>query len=79
MVNAINLTKGQKTPTPALIKIGKLEASLKVKNPQKFKLYALSINGKRMCEIPLTATDSTLNISIDTKKTPNVFFELVAK
>ena len=79
MVNAINLTKGQKIPTSALIKVGKLEASLKVKNPQKFKLYALAINGKRMCEIPLTATDSSLNISIDTKNTPSVFFELVAK
>lgn len=76
LVNAINITKGQKTPTGALIKIGKLEATLRVNNPQDFKLYALSISGKRMKEIPLSVDGKNLKISIDTKETPSVFFEL---
>ena len=77
LVNAINITKGQKTPTPALLKIGELHATLKLKNPQGFKLYALSINGKRTKEIPLTTTENELKIAINTKNTPAVFFELV--
>ena len=77
MVNAVNITKGQTLPTPALLKIGKLEATLRVNNPQDFKLYALSISGKRIKEIPLVASEKSLKISINTKEAPAVFFELV--
>jgi len=67
---------------PILMRTGKLNITLKCKNPAKMALYALRIDGTRRDKLPVTADGDVLKITIDTAALKNgntPFFELVAE
>ncbi len=65
-----------KSNSDILILRGKLSAELKIPEGEKYKLYALAMNGERMSEIPTKIENGVLKINIDNAKTPTTFFEL---
>ncbi len=79
VIESKNITKGEKTSVPAIIKKGKLSIALKLSNPENYKLYSLKINGKRDKQIPFSSNGNEAFIRINNAKTPTVFFELVAE
>lgn len=67
---------------PALLRVGRLEATLKNANAAKMSLYALGFDGCRRERLPLAVADGVVKIALDTaalKKGPTPFFELVAE
>ena len=67
---------------PVLMRVGKLELTLKNSNASKMSLYALGFDGTHHEKLPLKYADGILNVSIDTatlKDGPTPFFELVAE
>jgi hypothetical protein len=72
----IVLTKGNQTP---LLLTGTLSASLALPAGRDYELHALSVNGVRREEIPMSYKDGRWLINIDTatlENGPTVFFEL---
>ena len=65
--------------TPSIIQTGKFTVALNNRNASKLKAYALAMSGERFAEIPVKAENGKAVISIDTAKTPAVYFELTAK
>ena len=65
--------------TPSIIRTGKFTVALKNKNASGLKAYALDMSGERIAEIPVKAENGKAVFSIDTAKTPAIFFELTAK
>ena len=65
--------------TPAIIQAGKFTVALNNKNASALKVYALAMSGERIAEIPVKAENGKAVISIDTAKTPAIYFELTAK
>lgn len=45
---------------PHIVRIGEAEISLRIKNPSKFKVWALATSGKRLEEIPSRVVDDKL-------------------
>ncbi len=67
---------------PILMRTGKLNITLKCKNPAKMSLYALRVDGTRREKLPVTVEGDTLKIAFDTatlKDGVTPFFELVAE
>ncbi len=65
---------------PALMRCGKLDATLTCEAPELFSLYALGFDGARREKLPLSVVDRQLRIQIDTATLadgPTSFFELV--
>ena len=65
---------------PALMRCGKLDATLTCEAPESFSLYALGFDGARREKLPLSVVDGQLRIRIDTATLaggPTSFFELV--
>ena len=65
--------------TPSIIQTGKFTVALNNKNASGLKAYALDMSGERIAQIPVKAENSKAVISIDTEKTPAIFFELTAE
>lgn len=65
--------------TTAIIQTGKFTVALDNKNASDLKAYALSMSGERIAQIPVKAENNKAVISINTAKTPAVFFELATK
>jgi hypothetical protein len=66
--------------SPALMRCGKLSATLTCETPESFSLYALGFDGGRRERLPVSVTDGQLRIQIDTATLadgPTPFFELV--
>ena len=67
---------------PPLLKTGRISFTLKNKNAEKLRLYALRFDGSRIEEIPLKKSAGTLSGTIDTVKIKEgvpFFFELCAR
>jgi hypothetical protein len=67
---------------PILMKVGKLDVTLKNANSTGMSLYALGFDGIRREKIPMESHGGTLKIMIDSgslKDGPTPFFELVAE
>ena len=67
---------------PVLLRVGKLEATLRNDQAATMRLYALGLDGSRQEELPLTAKAGVIHLSLDTrtlKKGPTPFFEIVAE
>ena len=64
--------------TPAIIQSGRFTVALNNKNASALKAYALDMSGERIAEIPVKVKNGKAVISIDTAKTPAVYFELTA-
>ena len=65
--------------SPALMRCGKLSATLDCKAPRSFSLYALGFDGGRREKLPVSVVDGQLRIEIDTATLadgPTSFFEL---
>ena len=52
--------------SPALMRCGKLSATLTCKSPEKFSIYALGFDGSRRERLPVSVADGRLRIQIDT-------------
>ena len=63
----------------AVIQTGKFTVALGNKNASGLKAYAISMSGERIAQIPVRKENGKAVISIDTAKTPAVFFELATK
>ena len=66
--------------SPALMRCGKLNATLTCDTPESFSLYALAFDGSRREKLPLSVADGQLRIQINTAALadgPTSFFELV--
>ena len=75
-------TRIQNGTTPILLETGTFRAVLSNRNAQKFKLYALGTDGRRITELPLTKSAGQIGIDVNTAKIPagpTVYFELTAK
>lgn len=65
---------------PALMRCGKLHATLTCAVPESFSLYALRFDGGRREKLPVSVVDGRLQVQIDTATLangPTPFFELV--
>lgn len=66
--------------SPALMRCGRLSATLACDSPESFSLYALGFDGSRREKLPVSVADGGLRIQIDTATLadgPTSFFELV--
>jgi hypothetical protein len=66
--------------SPALMRCGKLSATLTCEAPESFSLYALGFDGGRREKLTVSIADEELQIQIDTAALadgPTPFFELV--
>ncbi len=79
LVNARNITKGESVPVPAIVRVGKLSAALKLDDPSKYSVYALKIGGERIGKIASRSENGELLLEIDTSKLPkepSIFYEI---
>ena len=63
---------------PVLIETGKIEVEVKT-NGKNFVVYPLKINGERMEKIPSQLENGILKFVADNRKTPALYFEIVAE
>lgn len=66
---------------PVLIETGAMRAELRNASAAALRCHALTLDGTRCGEVPLTAADGRLRIAIDTARLPGgpaLFFELTA-
>ena len=66
---------------PVLMKVGRLDATLRNAHGKDMALYALALNGERRERLALAWEDGRLQIHLDTaslKHGPTPFFELAA-
>lgn len=50
---------------PHLVRAGKAEVSVRLRNPAKFHVWALTTSGKRLAEVPAAVTGENLNFTAD--------------
>lgn len=64
---------------PAIVRVGKLSAALKLDDPSKYSVYALKIGGERIGKIASRSENGELLLEIDTSKLPkepSIFYEI---
>ncbi|RPI27686.1 MAG: hypothetical protein EHM61_07635 [Acidobacteria bacterium] len=68
---------------PYLVRAGKAEVSLRLKSPGKYRVWALSVTGKRVAEVPARVEGDALNFTLDVAGDPaggaRMMYEVVRK
>ena len=67
---------------PTLVETGRFRLRLRHDRADRFKCFALGIDGTRRAELPVTAKDGELMLDIDTARLPGgpaLYFELAEK
>ena len=68
--------------SPSMVSRGRFRLRLRHDRADRFKCFALGIDGTRRAELPVTAKDGELMLDIDTARLPGgpaLYFELAEK